>query len=644
MHIHSHTCNNWYVIVSMGSLGRIGALWCALLVVSATLPPVAAGAGMAQAGNDSPLTAAGNDSPLAAAGNVPSGTPVELKDDAATAVADIEVEKKQHQSARDRAFDRLNGTLDDYRDPVRVDSMEVFTDDAVAVQALSKLAGTDANTTAIRASNYVALADNASASRTIRDAERALELTEGEVDNQGVRRSAEAHVDNANRQLDRAQRLLDRAEGADDRRAIRQRAQAIRTMRTAWQQAEQALRMLDRERARTVVIVNRGDPVRNGSAAVNRTLDLRFIDLRPSTLGNISVTVNGEQRIEAPVRTGTAGPVENGSARVSVRLDQRVANVTVTVTDEDRNRAGRGTGETATARTTLLLDGDGLNESLERQLGTDPLDPDSDSTETDADESDNGTIDGREDFDGDGLGTLTELGIGTDPLDPDTDGDGLEDGDERIWTGTDPLDSDTDGDGVGDAEEDPDGDTLTNAEELDAGTDPLYADIDGDGLNDSEELELGTDPLDPDTDDDFLDDGDELQEPFETDPLDPDTDDDGVVDGNETYATTADNDEVGLTVNVTGAGDVADGVSIEADDTGQFDTPQLANMTATPVVDIRSTANFSSAELTFEYEEAALPRGNESELAVFRWNESRQGFDPLNSTVDTDANTVSTVG
>lgn len=49
------------------------------------------------------------------------------------------------------------------------------------------------------------------------------------------------------------------------------------------------------------------------------------------------------------------------------------------------------------------------------------------------------------DSDGDGLGDEYEREIGTDPFDPDTDGDGVPDGVE-VWTGTDPLDASDPGD------------------------------------------------------------------------------------------------------------------------------------------------------------------------------------------------------
>lgn len=73
-------------------------------------------------------------------------------------------------------------------------------------------------------------------------------------------------------------------------------------------------------------------------------------------------------------------------------------------------------------------DGDGVDDHVEEEIGTDPTLPDTD---------------------GDGLDDGEELDLGTDPLDPDTDGDGLEDGDE-VDLGLDPLDPDSDDDGFED--------------------------------------------------------------------------------------------------------------------------------------------------------------------------------------------------
>ncbi|QLH79668.1 hypothetical protein HZS55_21260 [Halosimplex rubrum] len=582
---------------------------------------------------------AGNEAALAGAGNVPSGPPAALKVEAAAAIDDASVEKERFASARDRAFERINGTLDDYRDPVRLASMESFTDDAVGVQALAKLARSEANGTSLRASRYVAFADNRTTYRTILDARRALNQTEGELDNQGLRRSAEAHFDNAQRQFDRAQRRLDRANRSDGRQAISQYAQAIRALRTSWQQAQQSLHMIDREVDPSVAIVNRADPIRTGSVGVNRSVRVRFSDPRPWTLGNLTVYVDGEQRRSQPVDQLRTGPMENRTLGVPVRLSDRVANVTVVVRYTDVKLGRNGDGQTTQASATLLLDGDGLDESTEGTLGTDPLDPDSDSAKTDRDESDDGVIDGHADFDRDGLGTLAEFDLRTDPLVADTDGDELSDGNETSVTRTDPLAADTDDDGTGDAQEDPDGDTLSNAEELAVGTDPLYADIDGDGLDDAAELANGTDPLNPDTDDDSLADGDELQAPFETDPLDPDTDDDGVFDGNETFTTTTGNETLGATVDITGEGNVAGTTTVEEPTHVRYQDEYTPNASVAPFVDFESQANFSRATLTIAYNESRVA-SSEGNLSIYRFNESAQRYEHVESTVDPDSNTV----
>lgn len=80
-------------------------------------------------------------------------------------------------------------------------------------------------------------------------------------------------------------------------------------------------------------------------------------------------------------------------------------------------------------------DFDGLADSLETRIGSDPT-----------------VADGDLDSDGDGLSNEAELELGTDPGVADSDGDGLSDGEEmqgtqRAWV-TEPLNPDTDGDGV----------------------------------------------------------------------------------------------------------------------------------------------------------------------------------------------------
>ena len=122
-------------------------------------------------------------------------------------------------------------------------------------------------------------------------------------------------------------------------------------------------------------------------------------------------------------------------------------------------------------------DGDGLTDKIENELGTDPLDSDSD---------DDGLSDGDE------VGEDGEYndGVDTDPLNPDTDGDGIQDGTEKGIT--DPVD-DPDGDGPIDGTDPtvfvPDADDTTN-------TDPLNPDTDAGGVSDGDEDANGNGQVD----------------------------------------------------------------------------------------------------------------------------------------------------
>ena len=125
------------------------------------------------------------------------------------------------------------------------------------------------------------------------------------------------------------------------------------------------------------------------------------------------------------------------------------------------------------------------------------------------------------DSDGDGIPDDVELAAGLNPDDPldgleDPDGDGLTNKQELVDFGTDFEVADTDADGIDDGEEvvagadgfvtnplaaDSDGDGIDDGEEVVAGadgfiTDPLVTDSDGDGLSDGLEIATGSDPTD----------------------------------------------------------------------------------------------------------------------------------------------------
>lgn len=153
-------------------------------------------------------------------------------------------------------------------------------------------------------------------------------------------------------------------------------------------------------------------------------------------------------------------------------------------------------------------DGDGFTDLLERDIGTDPNDPES------APRSAVTSLSARVssiDYDLDGLSDSEEKQFGTLAREYDSDGDGFSDGSERLAK-TDPLDAgqfpnDSDGDGLGDdyeraigsnaSDPDTDGDGLDDEFEIAIKSSPLKNDTDSDGILDGKEIELGSDPVIP---------------------------------------------------------------------------------------------------------------------------------------------------
>lgn len=136
--------------------------------------------------------------------------------------------------------------------------------------------------------------------------------------------------------------------------------------------------------------------------------------------------------------------------------------------------------------------------------------------------TENGIICAFIDRDNDCLADIVEEIYGTDPNNPDTDGDGLTDYEEIHITGTNPLKYDTAENGINDAEDDIDGDGLSNKEEITLGTSVSSSDTDEDGLSDYDELNIyNTDPLNADSDADSINDGEEIA--IGLDPNDPET-------------------------------------------------------------------------------------------------------------------------
>lgn len=135
------------------------------------------------------------------------------------------------------------------------------------------------------------------------------------------------------------------------------------------------------------------------------------------------------------------------------------------------------------------------------------------------------------DSDGDGITDSLETQLGLDPMSADSDGDGVADGLDQ-FSSDGPVDdqaceADTDSDGGSTEPE------VIVPDPMDDEVDNSIIDTDGDGLTDDSELALGLDPLNIDTDGDGFSDNDDR---FPNDPLaNADSDDDGVSDSRDAF-------------------------------------------------------------------------------------------------------------
>jgi hypothetical protein len=185
----------------------------------------------------------------------------------------------------------------------------------------------------------------------------------------------------------------------------------------------------------------------------------------------------------------------------------------------------------------------------------------------------------------------------------DSDGDRLPDTYEKDFTLTDPRNADSNS-------------SATPTDESDNSLRDGDEDLDDDGLNNFEELKLRTDPLTNDTDDD------------------------GSIDGNEEYTTTATEERLGIRVNITGQGYLADDVILS--DASNLDvifgSHSPEGLFASEAVHMDSGRPFVEAEITIEYNESRLT--SESEVGMYRYNENTKRYEKVPSDVDTENDKV----
>jgi outer membrane protein OmpA-like peptidoglycan-associated protein len=190
------------------------------------------------------------------------------------------------------------------------------------------------------------------------------------------------------------------------------------------------------------------------------------------------------------------------------------------------------------------------------------------------------------DVDNDGLTKCEEEELGTDPLNSDTDGDGLNDGEEVMKYNSDPLKTDSNGDGLSDGEK-------VKIYDLD----PNSWDYDSDGLSDYDEIKVhSTDPKNPDTDGEGLDDGTEVNK-HKTDPNKSDTDVDGLSDYDEIVKYNTD-----PLKKDTDGGTIEDGVEVKRG-TNPLDPSDDVVKMSVPIVLDGITFATGSAEITSSSEQ-----------------------------------------
>jgi hypothetical protein len=177
-------------------------------------------------------------------------------------------------------------------------------------------------------------------------------------------------------------------------------------------------------------------------------------------------TPNAAEVLPVATETATQSAAESADddndGLTNAAEDEAGTDPSLADTDEDGLTDGEESVETGTSPLSADTDSDGVLDGDEVAQGTDPLGglggaPDAEGSaaeETPATEpvpADAVVTAG--DSDGDGLEDAIEIELGTDPVDPDTDDDGATDGDEYYVSQTGTRNPDTDGDGVVDGDE-----------------------------------------------------------------------------------------------------------------------------------------------------------------------------------------------
>ncbi len=243
------------------------------------------------------------------------------------------------------------------------------------------------------------------------------------------------------------------------------------------------------------------------------------------------------------------------------------------------------------------------------------------------------------DDDGDGLSNSEENSLGTDPNDYDTDADGISDGNE-VFMGYNPLSQDSDSDGILDSNEDFDEDGIINIDEATFGSSLFVPDTDYDGISDYDEVFVyNSNPDKKDTDGDGIHDGDELilgKKPT-------DSSDFGIT-VNQTISQEINNVEdpaiTSVDITMDYVGNMESSVSV--DDLYDIDTysTDIYSRIGSPL-GFNSEFEFDSATVVIHYDDTVLGDTSEDRLGVL-WFDEEHGVYIVQdqAIIDAENNTV----
>lgn len=246
----------------------------------------------------------------------------------------------------DERVDKLvSGSLELYDGRNRVHSVEPLRNHSVAMTRLARYAGgsrpldTEINTS----TSLLVAADRQVVEQQLTDARNVYEANRDELS--AAERAA------VERRLETATELYRASDpDVDDdnlERTVESRAASVRRLADAWVTAERAIVQTTNSSPTNVTIQSRGDPIRNGSEPITRNISGTVTGVQPANVESVTVSVNGNQTVEAALSPAPPGTVE---FTANVTISARTANVTAVATvvppsnDASGNSDGGGGG------------------------------------------------------------------------------------------------------------------------------------------------------------------------------------------------------------------------------------------------------------------------------------------------------------